>query len=455
MRIALFSSSSLPITLIADLLRKYGIELHAEPSEPQVTETAIALVAEPGAQLDLLGDRTTKARRLVGPNGFVIVCAHELVPSDREALRLCGGSAIVRPQEWTAAAIAERALSELIASELVGEPMFGEIRGGTLVMRTIYDQIRVIGPLAEPVLITGETGTGKELVARELHRVSMRQGEIFAVNCAALNRELLGSELFGHERGAFTGAIASRKGLLAEGGRGTVFLDEIGELSIQSQAELLRVIEERAVRPVGANRSVRIEARLIFATNRNLDSACESGVFRRDLYERLRGFTIDLPALRERKPDLGLLARYFVVEYNKNYVAHRHLGPGAEDALFDYDWPGNVRELRQLLRSASAFSAALDGPVSTIHVLESIRRRRKSPSSGNRLSVVFDPLSESWRTVLDRVRHEYFAALVKQTNGDKDDAARRAGISRSQLYEILKSLREPGSRPIDGDGSVS
>ncbi len=276
-------------------------------------------------------------------------------------------------------------------------------------------------------------------MAQEIHRRSRRPGDLMAVNSAEFTAELLASELFGHERGAFSGAERQRTGLLVAAGEGTFFLDEIGDLTPAAQAKLLRVLEERKVRPVGGNRWEPMRARLVLATRRDLETASEDQ-FRRDLYERLRGFTLRLPSLRERRADLPLLVQSFLDEYNREYPGTRKVPIGVLDSLFRYTWPGNVRELRLAVRQAAAYASGSDGMISALHLLEATQRQ--APQVEPEHSVRFDPARETWRQVNDRVRARYFRAVLAETDGNKEMAAERAGISRSQLYEILKNLGE-------------
>jgi DNA-binding NtrC family response regulator len=233
-------------------------------------------------------------------------------------------------------------------------PGFEGLVGQSAGMQALFDRIRRVAPYDVPVLILGETGTGKELVAAALHRLGRRRGaRLEAVNCGALTRELLRSELFGHERGAFTGAAERRAGLLREADGGTVFLDEVGELVPDAQAMLLRFLGDGEVRAVGASRADRVDVRLIAATHRDLRRAVGEGRFREDLYYRLRRTTLEIPPLRARIEDLPLL-----VEHIRRQVAARHglrmdgVTAGALDRLAAYAWPGNVRELEAVLAEA-------------------------------------------------------------------------------------------------------
>jgi DNA-binding NtrC family response regulator len=227
------------------------------------------------------------------------------------------------------------------------------IIGRTEPIREILERIHMIAPVNSTALLTGESGTGKELVARAIHRLSPRRGKPFiAVNCAALPESLLESELFGHEKGAFTGATSLRRGMFELADTGTLFLDEIAEMPLQTQTRLLRILESRKFMRVGGDHEIEVNVRVVTATNRDLRSAVEHGQFRRDLYYRLNVLHIDLPPLRERREDIPVLVRRFVSEFSR---AHDReflgLGPEAMDILLRYDWPGNVRELRNLIES--------------------------------------------------------------------------------------------------------
>ncbi|MBV8543138.1 MAG: sigma 54-interacting transcriptional regulator [Acidobacteria bacterium] len=384
-----------------------------------------------------IGEQVEQVRELLGRSTPLLVACQQLTASDRRTILKCGASEIVSPRGWHPAEIAERVLAQLIVDGAVCPIRFGDLWGGTVTMQALYKQIDVVAPLAETVLILGETGTGKERVAHEIHRRSRRPGELMAVNSAEFSTELLGSELFGHERGAFSSADKKREGLLVAAGEGTFFLDEIGDLARDAQAKLLRVVEERKVRPVGGNRWEPVRARLILATRRNLEDSSDDE-FRRDLYERLRGFTLKVPPLRERLADLPLLVRRFVDEYNREYGGDRKVPVQALDALFRYSWPGNVRELRLAIRQAAAYAAGAEAPISALHLLDAAHRRNGHLGAEN--GVKFDPTTETWRQVHDRIRTRYFRAVLKETGGNKDAAAQRAGVSRSQFYEILRGL---------------
>jgi DNA-binding NtrC family response regulator len=442
---ALLAQKEFDLSGVVEALGCQGVEVLAS----HLADGSLAGIAGAGGRVVLivprqslveLSDLTSKTRKLVGAAVRLSLCCPQMTAADRAELVGCGASGFLAPRAWSAGAVAERILAELILAGEVKPSSCGTLRGGTEAMRRLYREIETVARTAEPVLVLGETGTGKELVAREVHRHSGRPGHLTAINCAALTPELLESELFGHERGAFSGAVASRKGLLAEAGEGTVFLDEIGDLAPSAQAKLLRVLEEKTVRPVGGNRWTAIHARIVLATHRNLEEGSQAGTFRQDLFERIRGFSLHVPPLRERRADLLLLLQHFVLEYDAEYGGQRTLPADGLDPLFRYDWPGNVRELRQAVRRAAAFADARSGPVSVLTLLEVVHRRRESADVH---SIAFDPMVDSWRAVHDRARARYFRAILAESGGNREAAARRAGLGRSQFYEILKQIAEP------------
>jgi two-component system response regulator HydG len=441
MRVLVLGSGSVDLPAVARDLSVCGIDAswlawsEGTPfALPPGIDRTVLILPTPGV-IDI-GEQVEQARETLGTAIPLLVVCQQLTAADRRTILKCGASEIVAPRGWHAGETAERILAELIADGAVHPVRCGDLWGGTAAMQVLYHQIDVVAPLAETVLILGETGTGKERVAHEIHNRSRRPGELMAVNSAEFTPELLGSELFGHERGAFSSADRKREGLLVTAGEGTFFLDEIGDLAPSAQAKLLRVLEERKVRPVGGNRWEPVRARLILATRRNLEDVAD-GEFRRDLYERLRGFTLRLPPLRERRADLPLLVGRFVDEYNREYGGDRKIPPQTLDSLFRHTWPGNVRELRLAVRQAAAYASGPEGSVSALHLLDAAQRRN-GHDEGHKIP--FDPVSDTWRQVHDRTRSHYFRAVLNETGGNKDAAAQRAGVSRSQFYEILRGL---------------
>jgi two-component system, NtrC family, response regulator HydG len=443
MPVVIFAPSQFPVEDLAAALRREEVEVAVVRFDagisaqeiPAGITSAVLLQTERG--VITIGDRASQLRALLPPESRLLLCVPQPHDSDRKILLKCGATEVITPRGWSGHLAAERILAELIAGGSVQPSASGRMVGATRRMQEIYCELQKIAPYDDPVLILGETGTGKELIAAEIHRLSGRESPLQPINCPELTPELFGSELFGHEKGAFTNAIGARKGMIADAGDGSVFLDEIGDLDLSGQAKLLRVIEDRTVRPIGANRAEPIRARLIFATNRDLQQACIEGKFRRDLFERLRQSIIELPPLRERRADLPLLFRRFLDEFNREYDKSCRLPPSGLDCLFRYEWPGNVRELRNVARRSAKF-ADDSGAVSAAVLHASLQEQDSLRPSH---SVVFDPTRDQWRDVVDRVQQQYFRAVLAETQGNKEAAAKLTGLSRSQFYEKLKEIR--------------
>jgi DNA-binding NtrC family response regulator len=302
----------------------------------------------------------------------------------------------------------------------------------------IQDVLRMISRLKDtrtPVLVSGESGTGKELVARAIHfRGTMAQTPFVAVDCGSLVPTLMESELFGYEKGAFTGAIKTKAGLFQAANGGTIFLDEIGELPLEMQAKLLRVLQEKEVRPVGSNSNVTIDVRVIAATNRDLEAAYRDGTFRKDLYFRLNVVTVHLPALRDRRSDIPMLVHHFLDRYAAG--ANLQVTSAAMKSLLHYDWPGNVRELENCVARAVTL-----GDHHTIDVHDLPPAIRTEQPSATTLSPQ-DSASIS-TTALAEMERMTILRVFEQANGDKALAGKMLGISRATLYRKLKRYNIP------------
>jgi transcriptional regulator with PAS, ATPase and Fis domain len=291
--------------------------------------------------------------------------------------------------------------------------------------------VELVAPTGTTVLITGETGTGKEVAARRIHAGSERAARPFvAVNCAALPENLIESELFGYERGAFTGAAASRAGYFEEANGGTLFLDEVADLPLPLQPKLLRALQEREVRRLGATRTVPVDVRVVAATNCDLAQAVRDGRFRPDLYYRLRVIELHLPALRDRKEDIPPLCEHFISRYAPSIrLPLRHVSPAAVEAMDSYSWPGNVRELENVIERALVLARLDEGDeLLPRHLPDEVRG--ESPSGG-------DPADLDLPGAVRRVRGHYLAEALRLTGGNKLEAARLLGISRRGLYDLL------------------
>jgi DNA-binding NtrC family response regulator len=333
--------------------------------------------------------------------------------------------------------ISFNAVDEEIAVEADREGKLGDMIGRSMRMRQIFGLIKKIAPMDVTVMITGETGTGKELAARAIHELSPRsKGPFVVLDCGAIPPNLIESELFGHEKGAFTGADRSRPGAFERADGGTIFLDELGELSLELQPRLLRVLEQREVRRVGANSVREIDVRVVAATNRDLQREIQAGNFREDLFFRLSVINIGLPALRERRDDIPVLVRRLLRDPQ---VAARHgqkrFSEQAMSVLMTYDWPGNVRELVNVVQHVLTFA---DGEVIDVSDLPA-RFLEESPQAGGGL-MVDDNLSfkEAKESLLESFEREYIANILRQCDGNISEAARRSGLHRKSIERLAK-----------------
>ncbi len=325
-----------------------------------------------------------------------------------------------------------------------------EIYGSSPAIQAVRELIARVGPTGAAVLITGETGTGKELVARAIHRNSPRASKPFvAVNCAAFTETLLESELFGHERGAFTGADRSRQGLFEAAHEGTFFLDEVAEMSPAAQAKLLRVVTDGQVLRLGTTQPRRVDVRLLAATHRDLPQRVSEGLFRQDLYYRLAVVPIPIPPLRERREDIPVLSELFVRQVAMELkLPKRTFSPQALEKLTRYDFPGNVRELRNLIERASILCVGSELGVDSFPVPSSPEALMESGgTAGVKSRQLSDVLPEvdDLRRFLSEVEKTLILRTLTSTNGAQAEAARRLGISRSDLgYKIAKyGISEP------------
>jgi formate hydrogenlyase transcriptional activator len=308
---------------------------------------------------------------------------------------------------------------------------FGEIIGESLVLKRTLKQVEIVAPTDSTVLLLGETGTGKELIARAIHNISLRRSNPFVkLNCAAIPTGLLESELFGHEKGAFTGAIAQRIGRFEQANRGTMFLDEIGDIPLELQPKLLRVLQEREFERLGSTRTLHTDARLIAATNANLAERVDEKRFRTDLYYRLNVFPILIPPLRERSEDIPLLVRYFVEKYTRRMNRRIDTIPtSAMEGMSEYHWPGNVRELENFIERAVILSrgSELRPPVDEL-------AQQQKPSR---------PIVADNSATLREAEREHILYALRDTNwviGGPAGAAARLGMKRTTLHSVLKRL---------------
>jgi len=308
--------------------------------------------------------------------------------------------------------------------ELSDDSWRSEIVTASPTMEALLAEARLAAQSEASLLIQGESGTGKELLARAIHRASPRRDKPFvAINCGAIPAELLESELFGHLKGAFTGAGRDHPGLFLSAEGGTVFLDEIGDMPVQLQVKLLRVLQEGEVRPVGATETRKVDVRILSATHRNLEEAVASGEFREDLYYRLNVVSLTLPPLRERREDIPLLAQHFLSVLTKKYQRRiRGFAPDALEMLAAADWPGNIRQLHNVLEQCVALCTTPTIPATLV-----ARALRDKPAE-------IQPLAEA-RNAFER---DYLINLLKLTRGQVSEVARLAGRNRTEVYRLLQ-----------------
>jgi DNA-binding NtrC family response regulator len=306
------------------------------------------------------------------------------------------------------------------------ENMIGESPG----MLQVFETVRQVAASRTTVLITGETGTGKELIAQAIHNLSPRKnGPFVAVHAAALPGTLLESELFGHEKGAFTGAVERRTGRFEMADSGTLFFDEVSELEPALQVKLLRVLEERAFERVGASKTIEVDVRLVAATNRNLKKLVGEGKFRDDLFYRLSVVTIHLPPLRERRDDVPLLVKAFLDEFNReNHKSVREISPEAMNVLLAYDWPGNVRELRNAVEQMVVLART------ERLTLRDVPTAVRGAADLTKISVVRPGVTMT----VGEAEKQLIVQALKETDGNRTHAAQKIGISRRTLHRKLK-----------------
>jgi DNA-binding NtrC family response regulator len=316
---------------------------------------------------------------------------------------------------------------------------FENIVGSGEAIQKVFSMVSRVAPTEANVFISGESGTGKELIARAIHSSSRRSERPFvAINCAALPDQLLESELFGHEKGAFTGAEGQRRGLLETAAGGTFFLDEVSEMSLDLQAKLLRVVQERRIRRVGGDAEIPIDVRWVSATNRDPEEAVREGLLRQDLYFRLNVVPVRVPALRERRDDIPLLVQHFLNRFGESYGRpHMRLSADAMQALRAYHWPGNVRELQNIIeRIVSLSGGGQIVPVEEIpeEIVDGdsvLATRSRPPIAADR------PFHEAKAEAISDFEKEYLRDLLAQNGGNISQAARQAGIDRKTIHRML------------------
>jgi two-component system response regulator HydG len=417
-------------TLVADSAEQAYRHLEAHP-----VDIILMDLRAPG----LGGLDALRVIRGIRPDALAIITTgFATVASAVQAMRMGAFDYISKPYTTEELRLVlERAVGELRAAtekralreRLRSKHGFGSIVGRSPEMEKLYRIISKAAQSTHPVLILGESGTGKELVARSIHYSGPAHDKPFIpVDCGALVPSLIESELFGYVKGAFTGAIRAKEGLLSIAEGGTIFLDEVAELPVDLQAKLLRAIQEKEIRPIGSTRRMPIKVRILAATNRDLEQAVADGTFRRDLYYRLNVLTLRIPPLRERKLDIPLLTEYFIERLSRVTGMRRNISDEAMKVMLNYDWPGNVRELENCLERTATLSS---GPL--LHVADlpsAVQNAGHSAAHSSAAPPALVPLAQ--------IEREAILSAIQQLGGDKLQAARMLGIGKTTLYRKLK-----------------
>ena len=420
--------------LVADEAQKAGAILEAQPVDVLLTD--LRMPGDDGLKL------LRRAGSLSNPPVSIMMTAYGSIENAVEAMKAGAYHYITKPVNLDELELViGRALkSRQIEAENANlheqlDRKFGleNLIGQSPAMLQMFDIIRQVAPTRASVLITGETGTGKELVAHAVHNLSPRKGGPFvAVHAAALPTTLLESELFGHEKGAFTGAVERRAGRFEMADGGTIFLDEVGELEPAMQVKLLRVLEERKFERIGGNKTIEVDVRLVAATNRDLKKLVGEGKFRDDLFYRLSVVTVNLPPLRERRDDVPLLVAAFNRQYSEeNNVPIREITQEAVNLLMAYDWPGNVRELRNTLEQMVVLA---HGDRLTVRNIPATIR---SGADLTKISVVRPGVTMT----VEEAERQLIVQALKETDGNRTKAADKIGMSRRTLHRKLKRYR--------------
>ena len=434
-------------TVLADELGRLGFEvasagsgedgLRAAQREPQVILLDLQLPGVNG--MDVL----KRLREAQSSSEVILLTGHGSIDSAIEAIRMGAFDYVVKPcpldelEVRIQRALERQALrrrATLLERGLTPPDLSASFMGASPAFREALDVIERVAPNDSTVLITGETGSGKEMAAKLLHGRSPRRSRPFVVvECAALQESLLQSELFGHERGAFTGAEKAKPGLFEVAHGGTIFLDEVGEISQATQVKLLRVLDTSTFRHVGGTQEIHVDVRVLAATNRDLPAMVRQGLFREDLYYRMSTITVSLPPLRERPEDIELLAGHFVAMQNARFGFRKTLGPAALDVLRRHDWPGNVRELGHVIEAA--LIVCDDTEIRPEHVRPALGRAAPpsaQAAAGN---------GSGELPTLEAMERAHILRALQVTDGHRGQAARALGISERNLY---RKLREYG-----------
>jgi DNA-binding NtrC family response regulator len=416
-------------TSTADSLRNARAQLVRQTPEVLFTDLQLS----DGLGTDLVDDLESRAHTEV-----VVITGHASIDSAVQALRLGATDYLTKPVDINRVlAILRRVPKSTELRVEIGElrkelrtmGRFGLLMGGSPPMQALYDQLNRVAPTSATVLLVGQSGTGKELAAQTIHQLSRRKRAPFlAVNCGAISPQLIESELFGHEKGSFTGADRQHKGFFERANGGSLFLDEITEMSKDLQVKLLRVLESGAFLRVGLPQPIVTDVRVIAATNRQPERAVAEGKLREDLFHRLNVFPIQMPALRDRGTDIEMLAQYFLDLFNKEEGTHKRFAPDALNSLYDHPWPGNVRELKNCVHRAFIMADEAIGPL-----------RPEELPSGPAVEDDATLLTVRVGTPLDDIERRVTMATLAQCGNVKRRAAEILGISVKTLYNRLEA----------------
>ncbi len=449
-------------TALSGVLRDEGYEVDAVESGEKCLDRLVREVVDvivldvwlPGLDgLATLG----RLRQMKIDSQVVVISGHGNIESAVKAIKLGAFDFVEKPLSLEKTvlvirnALRQRRLEAENRALRARVDRAGKMVGESLLMRQLREQAAMAAPTNGRVLIFGENGTGKELVARTVHALSRRRNQPFVeVNCAAIPEELIESELFGHVKGAFTGAVADRKGKFEAAHNGTIFLDEIGDMSLKTQAKVLRVLQEQVTEPVGSTSRVQVDVRVLAATNKDLLAEIRAGRFREDLYFRLNVIPIYVPPLRERAEDIPLLVEHFVADFAIEYGRRaKTLSPGAMARLKTYRWPGNVRELRNVIERVVIMAPGEEITDRDLAFLASDSLADKAPDDVDTPSV---PLY----TARDQFEREYILRELAHQQGNISRTAEVLGVERSNLYRKMRAFgigpRRPESVEDEGLG---
>lgn len=399
-------------------------------------------------------DALTAARALSPATSVIVLTAHGTLETAVMAVKRGAWDFLTKPirREDLVRAVAKalehnalREENQRLKQVMAKSSLTRSLTGDSPSMRSLRESIAAVAPSSYTVLVRGESGTGKELVAEAIHSLSGRQGNpLVKVNCPAIPEALLESELFGHAKGAFTGASGAHRGMFVQAAGGTLFLDEVGDVPLSVQTKLLRALQDGEVRPVGSNRAMRFDTRIIAATNQNLEAKIQRGTFREDLFYRLNVLTIHAPALRERREDIPMLAAHFLSRSCAEMgIPCKTLSPSAMGFLAGMDWPGNARELQNFIRRLAVFSTV---PVLDLHDVKALQTpgMAYSPEEDGREKDV-RPYKNAKTELVDTFTRTYVISLLTRTNGNISEAARLSGLERVSLQKMLRRLGVAGT----------